>query len=106
MNAETSSTVRPDELILSLDARRPQLLREPLPAVQLAAFAARYWERRFGQLTRSDRRDLLRVRRLALRQLDAAALDAAWAQGEQLELPAAVALALGTAAAPAPRESA
>jgi hypothetical protein len=80
-------------------------LHEPQRAVQLAAFAAAYWERRFGRLSSSDQRDLLRVRRLALRQLAAPDVQAAWDRGGQLDLPAAVALALGIEAAPAPRDS-
>ena len=69
-------------------------LRQPERALQLAAFAAAYWERGFGKLTKADRRDLLRVRRLCARQLDGARLAAAWAEGGTLELADAVALAL------------
>ena len=69
-------------------------LRQPESALKLAAFAAAYWERGFGKLTDADRRDLLRARRLAARQLDLARLAAAWAEGTTLELAEAVALAL------------
>lgn len=75
-------------------------LRQPELALQLAAFAAAYWERGFGKLTDADRRDLLRTRRLAARQLDAARQAEAWAQGGTLELADAVALALHTPASP------
>lgn len=71
-------------------------LRQPETALQLAAFAAAYWERGFGKLTDADRRDLLRTHRLAARQLDAARRAAAWAEGATLELADAVALALRT----------
>ena len=69
-------------------------LRQPERALRLASFAAGYWERGFGKLTDADRRDLVRARRLAARQLDAARLGAAWAEGATLELADAVALAL------------
>jgi predicted ATPase len=70
-------------------------LRQPELALQLAAFAAQYWERGFGKLTAADQRDLLRVRRLAARQIELRRIEAAWAQGAALSLGQAVALALG-----------
>jgi predicted ATPase/tetratricopeptide (TPR) repeat protein len=69
-------------------------LRQPERGLQLAAFAAAYWQRGFGRLTAADERDLLRVRRLAARQIDGRRIEAAWALGATLELSAAVALAL------------
>jgi tetratricopeptide (TPR) repeat protein len=70
-------------------------LRQPETALQLAAFAAGYWVRGFGPLTAGDQRDLLRVRRLAARQISAPRIQAAWAAGATLTLAEAVALALG-----------
>ena len=68
--------------------------RQPVAALQLAAFVAAYWRHRAGPLSRSDERDGLRVRRLAARLLDAQACAAAWAEGERLTLAQAVHLAL------------
>ena len=91
-------------------------LRQPEIAIRLVAYAAALWRTRFGELTAEDRRYLLRVRRLAARQIDAAAIEAEWLEGERLSLSQAVALALavspvvasirvppGKANAPAPR---
>lgn len=70
--------------------------REPEAALRIAAFAARFWETRFGALGRGDLHDLRRVRRLAAVQLGSlAAADEALAQGAHLALPEAIALALG-----------
>jgi tetratricopeptide (TPR) repeat protein len=69
-------------------------VREPRLALQLAAFAERFWTTRFGALTPADHIDLRRVQRLCARQLDAAARRAEWLAGQQLELAAAVELAL------------
>jgi len=71
-------------------------VHEPQVALQVAAFAERFWTTRFGVLNDADRFDLKRVQRLAARQLDAAACRAAWQAGGELELAATVALALGT----------
>jgi predicted ATPase len=68
-------------------------LRRPAAALQLAAFAAAYWESRFGELGAADRRYIERVRRLAARQLDAGAVRTLAAQGRALTLGEAVALA-------------
>ena len=69
-------------------------LRRPDTAMRLAAYAALLWRTRFGDLGADDQRYLLRVRRLAARQIDAARIDAAWREGERLSLAQAVALAL------------
>lgn len=70
-------------------------LRQPGPAVRLAAFAAAFWCSRFGELTAPDRHDLRRVRRLAARQIGSARVEALWREGAQLSLSQAVALSLG-----------
>ena len=69
-------------------------LRRPADAARLMAFAALFWRQRFGVLSASDLHDIRRLRRLVACQLGAAAADRHWAQGEQLTLGAAVALAL------------
>ena len=69
-------------------------LRQPEPAVRIAAFAAAFWCARFGELTAQDRHDRRRVRRLAARQIGAARVDALWREGEQLSLSQAVGLSL------------
>ncbi|CAN5268480.1 hypothetical protein BH11PSE9_BH11PSE9_09970 [soil metagenome] len=70
-------------------------LRQPEAALQLAAFAAEFWQRRFGRLDRQDEHDLRRVRRLAAVQgIAAARREALWQQGAQMPLADAVALAL------------
>ena len=69
-------------------------LRQPEVAIRLAAYAALLWRTRFGELGGDDQRYLVRVRRLAARQISAAAIDAAWREGERLTLAQAVALAL------------
>ncbi len=70
-------------------------LRRPEDAVRLAAFATMLWRTRFGELSAHDQRYLLRVRRLAARQVSAGRIEVAWLQGEALSLSQAVALALG-----------
>jgi tetratricopeptide (TPR) repeat protein len=70
-------------------------LRQPALALSLAAFSEVFWSDRVGDLSPSDARELLRVRRLAARQLDARACAQAWARGRVLSLPEAMALALG-----------
>jgi predicted ATPase len=72
-------------------------LRQPERAIRLLAYVAQFWRTRFGVLTADDQRYLLRVRRLAARQIDAARIDALWREGEQLPLPQALALALASA---------
>ncbi len=69
--------------------------RDPQRAVQIAAFAQVFWQTRFGPLSAADHRDLLRVRRLAARQLDAQRIDALNETGAALTLADAVRLALG-----------
>jgi tetratricopeptide (TPR) repeat protein len=69
-------------------------LRQPEPAIQLAAFAAAFWRGRFGPLQTADERYLLRIRRLAGRQIATARIDALWRDGEHFSLAQAVALAL------------
>ena len=69
--------------------------RDPERAVQIAAFAHVFWQTRFGPLSAADHRDLLRVRRLAARQLDAQRIDALRSAGAALTLADAVRLALG-----------
>ena len=75
-------------------------LRQPAPAIRLAACAALLWRTRFGELNAQDERDLKRVRRLAARQLDAAHIAAEWREGERLSLAQAVALALAPLPSP------
>lgn len=68
-------------------------LGEPEAAVQLAAFAARFWTDRFGVLGARDQRDLRRVRRLACVQIGRPAVAAAWQAGEAMRVADALALA-------------
>ncbi|MET0207928.1 MAG: hypothetical protein ABW220_02735, partial [Burkholderiaceae bacterium] len=69
-------------------------VRDAERAVELAAFAAYFWETRFGVLDAADRHYLRLVRRLALRQMDRHRLEALWQRGQALPLAEAVALAL------------
>lgn len=69
-------------------------LRQPGAAIRLVAYATTLWQTRFGELTAEDRRYLLRVRRLAARQISAASIEAEWREGERLSLSQAVTLAL------------
>jgi tetratricopeptide (TPR) repeat protein len=69
-------------------------VHDPERAVLLGAFAEAFWKSRFGDLGERDRADLRRLRRLALRQVDAARVDALWRRGASLALADAVALAL------------
>jgi predicted ATPase len=69
-------------------------LRQPVLALRLAAFSEVFWQERLGSLTPSDARDLLRVRRLAARQLSPRDCAEAWARGRLLTLAEAMALAL------------
>ncbi|MFN0186873.1 MAG: ATP-binding protein [Aquabacterium sp.] len=68
--------------------------RRPRDALQLAAFAGRFWHQHVAPLNASDLRDLARVRRLARVQLTAARARQHWAEGEALGLADAVQLAL------------
>ncbi len=69
-------------------------LRRPDTAVPIAAWAAAFWQDRFGPLQAADHRYLRRVRRLARRLMAPDRLQALWRDGEQMSLPQAVALAL------------
>ncbi len=70
-------------------------LRQPEQALLLAAFSEVFWlEHGSSVLTPAEQRDLLRVRRLAARQLGAGDSAAAWARGRLLSLAEAVAIAL------------
>ena len=74
-------------------------VREPERALQLAGFAEAFWATRFGEFSGADRHDLRRVRRLAgvqlgARRVDASPIEQLWAQGAQLPLAEAMALAL------------
>lgn len=64
-------------------------------AARLMAFAEHFWRSNFGVLSPTDRRDVARTRRRCRQILGSAAGQAAWEGGVQLELAAAVALALG-----------
>lgn len=80
-------------LALQLFARPLARLRQPEPALQLAAFAQAYWQRHLGALGAREARALSRVRRLATRQLGRDRAAAAWASGHTLDLAQALALA-------------
>ncbi|MEO8311951.1 MAG: hypothetical protein ABI520_12315 [Caldimonas sp.] len=69
-------------------------LRQPEAAIRLVSYATLLWRTRFGEIGAEDQRYLLRVRRLVARQIGAAAIEAAWHDGERLTLAQAVALAL------------
>ena len=73
-------------------------LHQPELAIRLVAYASLLWRSRFGELSAADERYLVRLRRLAARQIDAARIEAEWREGEKLSLPQAVALALGVSA--------
>jgi tetratricopeptide (TPR) repeat protein len=68
--------------------------RQPRAALQLAAFAAHFWETRFGVLGAADLHYLRLVRRLAALRIDAADSARLWAAGRRLSIADAVALAL------------
>jgi hypothetical protein len=72
-------------------------LRQPEAALQLAAFAAQFWETRFGALGAADLHYLRLVRRLAARSVDIATSDRLWAAGRRLSTADAVALAMQAA---------
>jgi predicted ATPase len=69
-------------------------LQRPEPAMRLMGFAASFWQANFGPLSRSDRRDLRRVRALVRAQIGAARTEALEREGAAMDLAAAVALAL------------
>uniref|UniRef100_UPI001301A93A hypothetical protein n=1 Tax=Pelomonas sp. KK5 TaxID=1855730 RepID=UPI001301A93A len=69
-------------------------LREPEPALRIAAAAEALWLGSFGCLSETDRRDMRRIRRLAARQLDSARVQALWAQAAAAPLADAVTLAI------------
>ena len=73
-------------LALQLFARPLARLRQPETALQLAAFAERYWLRHLGAVGAREARKLSRARRLATVQLGAERAQAAWASGQTLEL--------------------
>jgi len=56
-------------------------VRQPEAALRIAAFAAAFWQSRFGALSPGDQHDLRRVRRLCARQLDSRRCDASWVAG-------------------------
>ena len=71
---------------------------EAAAAARLIGFAAAYWERHGGPLSAQDRRYVRRVEGLAAATIGRPAAAAALRDGELLTLPAAVELALGSAA--------
>lgn len=80
-------------LALQLFARPLARLRQPEPALQMAAFAQQHWQRHLGALGSRETRALARVRRLAAVQLGRERAAAAWASGQTLDLTQALALA-------------
>lgn len=80
-------------LTLQRFARPLARLRQPEAALQLAAFAERYWQQHLGALGQREARELARARRLASVQLSRAGAAAAWASGQTLKLSEALALA-------------
>jgi tetratricopeptide (TPR) repeat protein len=69
-------------------------LRRPAPAGRLMSFAAHFWERRFGPLTKGDQPYLRRARRLVGVQVGRVRWEALWAEGAAMSLADAVRLAL------------
>jgi hypothetical protein len=69
-------------------------LRQPEEAMCLMAFAAQFWQNRFGGLTAADQRHVCLVERLVKRQVGTRVRAAAAARGRQMQLADAVALAL------------
>jgi len=76
-------------------ARPLARLRRPQAALQLLAFAVRFWTEGMGPLRADDQRYVRRVRALVQAQLGKAQSEVHWAQGSLLDLRAAVQLALG-----------
>jgi predicted ATPase len=81
-------------LTLLLFGRPLARLRQPERALQLAAFAERYWLSHLGALVGREARALARLRRLAGLQLSADLAATATARGQTMELAEALALAL------------
>lgn len=79
-------------------ARALAHLRQPEAAMRLMAFAARFWQTRFGPLTRADRRTVRTVQALVRRQIGAERAAQCWAEGEAMPIDRAVALVSTTAA--------
>ena len=69
-------------------------IEQPEAALRLASFAARFWETRFGQLSRADLHYLRLVQRLAACRLAPRRRAQLWAEGARLGLAEAVAIAL------------
>ncbi|MBL8323533.1 MAG: NACHT domain-containing protein [Rubrivivax sp.] len=69
-------------------------LRRPELGVRLLAHADLHWRTHFGALHDQDRRYLVRIRRLAERQLPPAQVRSLWREGAALTLAEAVSLAL------------
>ncbi|HMM84149.1 AAA family ATPase [Azohydromonas sp.] len=69
------------------------------PAARLLGYADHAWRTQFGPLARSDRRDLLRVRRACRRRLTPPLAEAIWRAGQALSPAEAVAQARRLAAA-------
>jgi hypothetical protein len=67
---------------------------QAVPALQLLAFAAAWWDRHFGRLTAAERRYVRRVRRLAAAQGQPDRARRLWATAESWTLDEAVAQAL------------
>lgn len=80
-------------LTLQRFARPLARLRQPEAALQLAAYAERYWCQHLGALGHREARELARARRLARVQLSRGAAAAAWSSGQTLNLVEALALA-------------
>ena len=70
-------------------------------AARLQGFAVAHWQRQFGDFYRDLKRDVRFTRRLLLKALGAARLEALRLEGACLSLPDAVALALGHSASAA-----
>ncbi len=70
-------------------------LRQPAAAGRLMSFAAHFWERRFGALSKGDQPYLRRARRLVSVQVGRTRWDTLWAEGAAMSLGDAVRLALG-----------
>ena len=69
-------------------------LRQPQPAARLMGFAEGHVPGVTGPLTAADRHDLRRLQRLCRCQADSSAVGRWWADGQALQLPAAVREAL------------
>ncbi|MBL8359660.1 MAG: AAA family ATPase [Rubrivivax sp.] len=76
---------------LALLAHRQE---RPDTAARLMGFADAYWRAQFGPLARTDRRDVLRVRRRSRQRLGAVQAGHLWRDGAAMSLPEAVAWAM------------